>query len=125
MPHPGTDRTPNAPHADIGIGALALRVVDDAKRWAGAEAGFYKGLASDRAGDAGVGIGLAVAILMLVQALLVLLLVGGVLTLAPSIGPGWATLLMAAVALAAIAILAVMARGRLRQVARPIPKDPT
>ncbi|TKD49949.1 phage holin family protein [Sphingomonas baiyangensis] len=102
-----------------GVAALLGRTVEDGKRWARAEIGFYKALASDRAGDAGIGIGLAIGAMVLAQAALIALLVGLVLALTPAIGAGWATLLVVGVTLALVAVLALMARGRLRRVLRP------
>lgn len=109
--------------AEIGVGDLALRAIEDAKRWGRAEVAFYKGLASDRAVDAKGGVVLAIVAIVLGQAAIVVLLVGLVLTLATLVGPGWATLIVVAVTLGVAAIVASSAMARFRHIARPVPKD--
>ncbi|MEZ0496675.1 phage holin family protein [Sphingomonas sp. IW22] len=106
-----------------GIAELAMQTVDDAKRWARAETAYYKALAGERGGDAGIGVGLALAAAGLVQAAVVALLVGLVLTLAPAVGPGWATLIVVVATLLIASIIGMVAIGRLRRAARPLGEE--
>lgn len=103
-----------------GVATLVSRTVEDAKRWSRAEIAYYKALAGERGSDAGVGIGFGVAALALGQAALIAALVGIVLTLAPAIGPGWATLVVVAATLVLAGILAAMALGKFRRATRPV-----
>ncbi|UZK70124.1 phage holin family protein [Sphingomonas sp. S1-29] len=103
-----------------GVTTLVARTVEDAKRWSQAELAYYKALAGDRGGDAGVGIGFGVAALALAQAALIAALVGIVLTLTPVIGPGWATLVVVFATLALAGLLSWLALGKLRRATRPV-----
>jgi uncharacterized membrane protein len=103
---------------DPGIASLAMRTVEDAKRWGRAEVAYYKALAGERGADAGVAAGLAFAAWTIGQAALVALLVGLVLTIAPATGAGVATLIVVAVALVIAAILGFVALGRFRRAMR-------
>jgi hypothetical protein len=101
-----------------GIATLAMQAVDDAKRWARAEIAYGKALAGERGVDAGVGVGLGLAALALAQAVVVALLVGIVLTLAPHVGPGIATLIVVVAALIVTALLGWLALNRVRRAFR-------
>lgn len=104
-----------SPTEEPGIAALAMQAVDDAKRWARAEVAYGKALVSERGRDAGLGIGLAIAAAGIAQAALAALLVGLVLTLAPHVGTGIATLIVVVAALVLTAILGLIGLSRIRR----------
>jgi hypothetical protein len=108
------------PYDEPGIAALALDTVEDAKRWGRAELAYYKSLAGERGADAGIGGGIGIAAVVLLQAAITALLVGLILTLSPRLGAGVSTLIVVAVALVIVAVLGAVALGRFRRVARPI-----
>lgn len=105
----------SSPTEEPGIAALAMQAVDDAKRWARAEVAYGKALVAERGKDAGIGIGLAVAAAGIAQAALAALLVGLVLTLAPQVGTGVATLIVVVGALVVTAILGWLGLSRIRR----------
>ncbi|PCD02903.1 hypothetical protein COC42_00175 [Sphingomonas spermidinifaciens] len=105
----------STPTDEPGIAALAMQAVDDAKRWARAEVAYGKALAAERGKDAGIGVGLAVAALAIAQAALAALLVGLVLTLAPQVGAGVATLIVVIAALIVVAFLGWLGVSRIRR----------
>lgn len=109
-------------HPPEGIAALIGDTIGDGKRWARAEVGYYKAVAGERAGDAGVGTGLAIGAAVLAQAALVVGLVGVLLYLAPRIGTGWATVIVVLATLAIAGTLGGMALSRFRRVRAPLPK---
>jgi hypothetical protein len=111
----------DAVHAPQGISSLIGETIGDGKRWARAEIGYYKAVASERARDAGIGAGLAIGAALLAQAALIAGLVGLVLTLTPVIGAGWATLLVVSVVLVIAGILAALALSRFRRISAPLP----
>jgi hypothetical protein len=76
------------------IGALVGRLADDARAYVHAEADYYRTLATERLGEARVGLALGSAALLLGLAAAIALIVGLVLTLATLVGPGWATLIV-------------------------------
>jgi hypothetical protein len=112
-----------AGNQEPGVVTLVTRTIDDAKRWGRAEVAYYKSLAGERGVDAGIGVGLGVVALAVAQAALIALLVGLILTLTPELGAGISTLIVVAGALLIVAILGLMALGRLRRAGRPIGKD--
>lgn len=78
------------------IGALLNRLAEDARRFGEAELAWYRALAEEKLEDArsSLWMGATAAALMLAAA--VALVVGLVLTLAPWVGPGPATLIVVA-----------------------------
>lgn len=87
------------------VGALFGRLVEDGKRFARAEAGYYRILLTGKLREAGFGIGFGVAALVLACSAITALLVGLILSLATLIGPGLATL---AVVLATLAVAGLL-----------------
>ncbi|MBN8807256.1 MAG: phage holin family protein [Sphingomonas sp.] len=93
------------PSPEESIGSLVGRLVDEGKQYARAEVDLYRAKLAPRLGEARNAAILAIAALVLAQALLVALLVGLVMTLAPRVGPGWATTIVVVVGLLIVALL--------------------
>jgi hypothetical protein len=119
MPLEGDEQAAHAPQA---ISSLIGETIGDGKRWARAEIAYYKAVAGERAGDAGIGAGLAIGAALLTQAALIAGLVGLVLTLTPRFGAGAATLLVVFIVLAIAAILGFLALVRFRRLRAPLSK---
>lgn len=96
---------------DAGIGDLFSQLIDDARGLARAEIELGKQLVVGRIRRAGMGIGLAVGAVMLLQAAVTALLVGLVIALAASVGPLIATLIVFVCALIVIAGVALAAKA--------------
>lgn len=79
---------------DEGLGDLVGRLVEDGKGYAHAEIGYYKTLVRSKLRDARASLWMGAVALGLAQAAAVALVVGLVMTLAPHVGPGWATLIV-------------------------------
>ncbi len=79
---------------DESIGALLGRLAEDAKLLGEAEIDYYRTLARGKLHDARTGLWLGAIAIGLALAASVALVVGLVLTLSPSVGPGWATLIV-------------------------------
>jgi hypothetical protein len=87
---------------DSSLGELFGRLADDGRAYLRAEAGVYKAIAARRVGKARNGAIALVAALLLLNAALIVLLVGLCLQLAQAIGPALA-------GLATFALVAVVA----------------
>ncbi|WP_326524460.1 phage holin family protein [Sphingomonas sp.] len=94
-------------------GETIVQVVEDARAYASAQVDLYKAMAGARLRIARLGIAFGVAATLIAGSALTALLVGSILALAPSVGPGWATLIVVGVALVLAAILGKLAAGRL------------
>lgn len=101
------------------IGALFARLVEDAKRYARAELGYYRTLAAERLGDVRNGLIAGTVALVLGFSAIIALLVGLVLALAPLVGPLGATAIVVGVALAIVGLCVRAAIGAFRQAFRP------
>lgn len=98
---------------ELAFPALVSRLVDDARDVARAEVEVYKAKASERvAAYKGAAVFFVAAAVLALEAIGALL-VGLILTLATLIGPGWSTLIVVGVVLAAAAVLAFVGKGRL------------
>ncbi|RYD53788.1 MAG: phage holin family protein [Sphingomonadales bacterium] len=106
---------------DEGIGDLLTRLVEDSKGYAHAELGYYRTLVRSKLRDARAMLWMGAAAIGLVQAALVALIVGLVLTVAQYVGPGWATLI---VVVTISAVAGIMARLAWVQVKRIIGEKP-
>lgn len=98
---------------DESLGALITRVVDDAKAYVGAEIALYRAKAMVWVGTIKIVAILGITALVLVNAAVIALLVGLILTLQTLVGPGWATLIVVAVTLAIAGLLGWLAAGRI------------
>lgn len=97
------------------IGTLIGRLTEDGKRYARAEIGYYKLLATTKLREAGLGIGFGLVALVLLCSTLTALLVGVILALVPLVGAGWAT---AIVVVAALLIAGLFGWIAYRQIAK-------
>lgn len=101
------------------IGALIGRAIADGRAYADAEIAYWRALAVDRLADVrGVAIFGGVA-LLLINAAAIALIVGLILSLAPLIGPGLATLVVVLAAAGTAALAGGLALKHLRRVTRP------
>lgn len=101
---------------DEGIGELLGRLTGDGKAYIRAEIAYYKALAADKGGKAGIAAAYGAGAAVLALAGLIALLVGLIMTLAPRVGPGWATLIVVGVTFALAGILAMLARAKAKLV---------
>lgn len=106
---------------DEGIGDLLVRLVDDGKGYVHAEIGYYRTLVRSKLRDARAMLWMGTAAMALALAAAVALVVGLVLTLAPRVGPGWATLI---VVVGASVVSAIMARLAWIHVKRIMGEEP-
>lgn len=106
---------------DERLGELLGRLSTDGKAYVQAEIAYYKALAADRGGKAGVAAAYGAGAAVLALAGLIALLVGLILTLATRLGPGWATLIVVGVTFALAAVLGIMARNKARLITGPRP----
>lgn len=97
---------------------LLARLVDDGQAWLDAEFAVLHAEARRRLIIAGIGIGLMTLAATLLAGTLIALLVGAMFALGPVVGPGWATLIIIALALALSAAFAQAGRIQLRKLTR-------
>lgn len=97
------------------IGTLIGRLVEDGKGYARAEIGYYRTLAASKLGEAKGGLILGATALVIALCTVTALLVGLILSLAPLVGPGWATLIVIVAALAVSALLGWLAYKRIQR----------
>ena len=102
-----------------GVIALVRQLVADARGWAKAEIEYYRALAGERMADAKLAAIFGVAALVIANAALIALLVGGILILLPLVGAFWATVIVIAIALAIAAALGLTALDHAKRAARP------
>lgn len=95
-----------------GLGELFGRLIEEGKAFIHAEVLLYRAKFSQKASAAGLLLVAALAAIMLLQGLIVLILIGVVLIIAPSLGMGWSVLLVAVVTAALIAACLLYARSR-------------
>jgi len=91
------------------IGTLIGRLVEDGKAYARAEIGYYRTLAASKLAEAKLGLLLGATALVLALCTVTALLVGLILSLAPLVGAGWATLIVVLAALALSGLLGWLA----------------
>ena len=91
------------------IGALIGRLVEDGKGYARAEIGYYRTLAMSKLGEARAGLILGAAALVIALCAVTALIVGLILSLSTLVGPGLATLIVIAGALALAGLLGWLA----------------
>ena len=99
-----------------GLGDLFGRLVDDGKDYARAEIGYYKTLVRSKLRDARAMLWMGAVALGLAQAAIIALVVGLVFTLAPRIGPGWATLIVVVGIGALSAVMAYLAWTHIKRI---------
>lgn len=105
--------TPDLLPPDESIGTLITRVVDDAKAFVAAEIALYRAKAMASVAPLKMVAILGVTAIVLVNAAVITLLVGLILTLQTLVGPGWATLIVVLGTLAIAGLLGWLAAGRI------------
>jgi len=98
--------------------ALVRQLVADGRVWAKAELAYYRALAGERMADAKLAAIFGIAALVIANAALIALLVGGILILLPLVGAFWATVLVIVFALAVAAALGLSALDHAKRAAR-------
>ena len=98
---------------DEGIAALVGRAVEDTRGLVGAEIELYKARFAERAGAYKTAVVFFAIAGVLALAALIALLVGLILTVATLVGPGFATLIVVGVVLAAAGALALVGKRKL------------
>lgn len=107
--------------ADESIGDLFGRLVDDAKGFGRAELDYYRVLVRERLRAAKASLWMGAVAGALALAASVALVVGLVLTLAPLVGPGWATLIVVGVSLALASVMGWLAWQQIKRVMGELP----
>ena len=103
------------------LGDLFGRLVDDAKGFGHAEIDYYRTLVRERLRAARTSLWMGAVAMALGLAASVALVVGLVLTLAPRVGPGWATAIVVGVALALAGIMGWLAWQQIKRVMGNLP----
>lgn len=108
-----------APEPRPTLAQLFGRLVDDGEDFIRAEVGLYRAQAGAKLLDARWIAAAFGAAILLGQGVLIASLVGLILALAPRLGPGWATLIVVGITLAAIALLIRIGVRRLKALLNP------
>lgn len=108
MPEPETEAE--------SIGELLTRLADDARAFGQAELDYYKTLVRERLRAGRTSLWMGGVALALAQAAGVALVVGLVMTLAPLVGPGFATLIVVAVTLGMAGLMGWLAWQQIKKV---------
>ena len=108
MPSPETE--------EETVGELLTRLADDAKAFGQAELDYYKTLVRERLRAGRTSLWMGGVALSLGLAAGVALVVGLVLTLAPLVGPGFATLIVVAVTLGLSALMGWLSWQQIKRV---------
>lgn len=107
----------NAPEPEEkGIGELFQQLVDDGKAYGQAELAYYRTLLRSKLRDARAMLWMGAVALALAQAAAVALVVGLVLTLAPLVGPGFATLIVVTAFLAIAGLMGWLAWTHVKRI---------
>lgn len=115
------DTEPENEPAEASLGDLFGRLVDDAKGFGHAELEYYRVLARERLRAARASLWMGAVAGALALAAAVALVVGLVLTLAPRVGPGWATLIVVGVSLTLAGIMGWLAWQQIKRVIGNLP----
>lgn len=110
-----TGLTPPRP----SLGTLFRRLLSEGKAFIRAEIRLYRAQATRKAFSAGLIVALIGTAIMLLQALVVAILIGIILTIAPAVGMGWAVVIVAVGTSILIAIAALIARARISNLLKP------
>lgn len=101
------------------LSALILRLIAEGEAFLRAEIKLYMARATQKAISAGYIVGLVVGAIMLLQALMVVILIGIVMTISPKFGIGWAVTIVAFVTLVLIVGCLLFARARVSAFLKP------
>lgn len=104
-----------------GIGELLTRLADDAKDFARAERDYYYALGRGKLRELRFALWTGAVAAALGLAAAGALVGGSVMTLAPYVGPGWATLIVVGVALGLAAIMARLAWVHIKRILKGKP----
>ncbi|AYJ85587.1 hypothetical protein D3Y57_05855 [Sphingomonas paeninsulae] len=122
MPGETSDNSTAAAVSDAprpSLGALFARLIQEGEAFIRAEVLLYRAQATRKAFSAGLIVALVCGALMLAQALIVAVLIGIILTIAPSVGMGRSVLIVAAVTLVLIAVCGFVARSKISALLKP------
>lgn len=108
-----------SPPPEDSIGALIGQLVADARGYAMAELAIYRAKATAWLGEAKFVAIYAVVAIVLANAAIIALFVGLLLTLAPRVGPGWATVIVVGGTLALVGLLGWLALRHIRKLGAP------
>jgi hypothetical protein len=103
------------------LGELLQQLVENGRAYADAEIGFYRTLFRSKLRDARAMLWMGAVAMALALAASVALVVGLVLTLAPVVGPGFATLIVVAAFLAISGLLGWLAWTRVKRIFKEKP----
>jgi hypothetical protein len=121
MPGEATENTApvvtDAPR--LSLSALFSRLIAEGEAYIRAEVNLYRAQATRKAFSAGLIVALVGGAIMLSQALIVVVLIGIIMTIAPSVGTGWAVVIVSAGTLILIAICVLMGRARVSALLKP------
>jgi hypothetical protein len=112
---------PDEESGDETLGDLFGRLVDDAKGFGHAEIDYYRTLVRERLRAAKASLWMGAVAMALALAASVALVVGLVFTLAPYVGPGWATLIVVGVSLGLAAMMGWLAWQQIKRVMGELP----
>ena len=115
------DTEPDEETGDETLGDLFGRLVDDAKGFGHAEIDYYRTLVRERLRAAKTSLWMGAVAMSLALAASVALVVGLVLTLAPRVGPGWATLIVVGVSLGFASLMGWLAWQQIKRVMGNLP----
>ena len=117
----GESPTPEPPRPSLA--ELAQQLVDDTTAFVRAEVALYRAQAGRKALSAGIAVGLLGGALVLAQGAVFALLVGLIIVLAPSLGTGWAIVVVVMSAILIAAILAKVGIDRFIALLEPAGRD--
>jgi hypothetical protein len=101
------------------LSTLFTRLISEGEAFIRAEVRLYRAQATRKVFSAGLIVALVTFAIMLLQALIVAILIGVILTIAPWVGMGWAVVIVSVATLALIAIAGLIARARVRTLLKP------
>jgi hypothetical protein len=110
-----------APVSEPSIGELLQQLVDNGRAYADAEIGYYRTLLRSKLRDARSMLWMGAVAMALALAASVALVVGLVLTLAPLVGPGFATLIVVVTFLAISGLLGWLAWTHVKRIFKEKP----
>jgi hypothetical protein len=101
------------------LSALFGRLIQEGGAFIRAEVLLYRAQATRKAFSAGMIVALIGGAIMLLQAVIVAILIGLILILAPKVGIGWAVVIVALVTLVLIAVCVLVARSKIGKLLKP------
>ncbi len=105
--------------AQLSLGDLTARLVEDIRTWFEAEFALYRIEATRRSVSVAMAAGMIVGALVLAQAAVIALLVGLIMLLAPMVGTGFALLIVIGTTLAVIVLLGWLGKRRIEAIIDP------